>query len=245
MNANDTIAAPAASLNAASTAAVSDSPVNVDTIDQRLAAIEVEKTRLAALEEERARLLREKEVALAAKRRDVIATIPALLGVTTVMEAIALMRGSVAPVSGARKPVPPGTAIPESTKAQARQMLEAHTPVAKVAKHLRISEATLWKWKRLWGMTHQTAAQKRSRAAKVKAAPKAKTPKGKTATIHRFSTQPGALPVEKQEALLARIKEGKTPITKLAKEFGRTRAAVYQFAHKHGVATPGILQHAA
>lgn len=205
-------------------------PVLHINIDQRLAEIEAEKARIVSLDEERNRLLREKEIALAKRRQEVIATIPGLLQVANLEEAVELMRtalrGTSAPRVANRAP---GLRIPESTRAQARQMLEAKTPVAKVAKALRVGEATVWLWKRSWGLTGTRPRAK----AKAPKAPRRRT----------VNTQDAMDPATRAQ-LVAKLKEGKTPIRVLAKEYGRSRARLYQLIDKLGIKSPS-LQHAA
>jgi transposase len=194
-------------------------------IDQRLAEIETERARLVALDEEKNRLLREKEIALAKRRQETLATLPGLLQVGSLNEVLDLIRnsGTVRPAASRTS----GARIPESTRAQARQMLEAGTPVNKVAKALRIGEATVWLWKRSWGLT---------KTRTVKAA--------KTKPAKRRNAQPGALSETEHDRLIAELKEGKVPVAKLAKQYRRSRARIYQIANHLGIPTPS-LRHAA
>ncbi len=191
-------------------------------IDQRIAEIDAEKARLATLDNERAALMKERDNAIAAQRKEVISSIPGLLGVGTLDEAIALMRGLTPSTAGAASGK--GHRYSPEVRAQVRAALEAKTPVSKISKHMRIGQATIWIWKREWGLT----------ASNTHRAPKT----ARRVAKRRAKSTPMMDEMQKAR-LLVKLQEGKTPISKLAQEFGRSRARIYQFAHIHGVKTPG------
>lgn len=196
------------------------------SIDERLAQIEAERARITQLDEGAARLRHEKAMVLAARRREVIQTIPALLQVLTIEEAITLMRAEVSPTKSNAK----GKRYSDAVRAQVKQMMVAKTPLAQIAKHMRISEATLWIWKKYWGLTKAREA--------VVATPKV----AKTRRAKRGVKTP--LTEQQKGRLVSLLKEGKTPAAVLAKEFGLSRARIYQIVAQQGLTTPG-LQHAA
>lgn len=195
-------------------------PVAVD-IDTRLAQIEAERARITELDAEAARLRHEKELVVAKRRAEVINTLPGLLQVETLDQVVALIRGlnPTSPTKGFR--------YSDETRAQVRKMMEADTPIAQIAKHMRIGEATLWLWKRAWGLTHTPVRQPKPRHV---AAPR------------RGNRQKAPMSPARKAELIVRIKEGKTPIAKLAKEFGVSRARAYQIVAREHLSTPGALK---
>lgn len=214
------------------------------SIDHRLAEIDAEQNRLTALNEERTRLLQERErllreetekkaAALAARRAEAILTLPAILEVGSMDEVVALILGTGTVKPTAKSPSSSkGHRYSAEVRAQVRAAMVAGTSVSQISRHYRIGEATLWIWKKAWGLTkghtpvvRQLKSRQRQRAPKSRR----KEPLGDTEKVR----------------LLARLKEGKTPVSQLALEFRRSRARIYQFAHKHGVATPGVLDQAA
>lgn len=183
-------------------------------IDQRLNEIAAEKARITALDEEQARLMREKEETIVAWRKEVAKTVPGLFGVATIEEAIALMREDA-------PSVPKGRLVySDEVRAQVKAAMAAKTPVAQISRHFHISEATLWIWRRGWGFTKGSRRAPRFR---------------KTKPIRHDALSPD----QKQE-LLRLLGEGKVPVTKLSKQFHRSRARIYQLAHAHHVTLPSL-----
>lgn len=124
------VAAPAASIDLTTTQEISNLRAQLELAEQKLAADKAE------LEQ------RAKEA-----QRAVIASIPGLLGVGTIQEALALLKEQVPPANLHNRALPP------STLEQMRLMLENRASSPTVAKALKVGLSTVWAYKARWGLT--------------------------------------------------------------------------------------------
>ncbi len=204
---NDRSDKPHMNTTESNTAQMGVSAVDLSTAleDQRIAEV---KQQLAAAEEAK----RLKVESIKREQLEGILQVPSLLGFDA--KDFAAVQALIDEVTGkTHNPAlnPPksgkGRRIPQQTLDQMKVMLEAKATIAAVAKHLRVSEATVNGYKSRWGLT---------------------TPKkdGAKRGRHQIPFQVRA----RIEKVLAQ--KDHAPITQLSKEFGVSRQSLYAIGNK-------------
>ncbi len=117
-------------------------------LENQIADLEAQ---LQTRRQEAQRVAEQEAAAMVAKRQEVIASIPGLLGVGSINEAMALLRASTkgAVISSKAK----GNRTPPETLALLKLALEANTTITEASKRFKLSPATISNWKSKWGLT--------------------------------------------------------------------------------------------
>ncbi len=194
----NTIITPAAS---AAKSNVSVAPaIGSDSIESTVQEISNLRAQLALAEQTLAneKLLADQQAR--EKRREAIASIPGLLGVTTLAEAMALLKAETPTHLHNR-------ALPQSTLETARQMLENGATSPAVAKALKMGLSTVWAYKAKWGLTKSS---------------------GPTTAKRRTRTRPGRhLSTETKLAIWDAMQKPGAKVAEVARRYGTSRQSTY------------------
>lgn len=188
----------------------------------------------AAFDEELASLLSQLEAVEARKRAaqeaaqnsaaSMVGELPQLFGVKGLSEVVALIQaqmgtgngvGSATPITTAPKARPSRRGhiyrIPQQTLDQLRSMLKAGGTIAKCAKALEISEASISTYKARWGMVKE----RENAVSEVVAA------------YHRRANRYAPLSISAREGIVQALVKGEQTVAQIAKAFNTSRQSCY------------------
>jgi transposase-like protein len=148
-----------------------------------------------------------------------VASIPAILKVSTIHEAIDVLRRAIAPLG--RMP-----RIGADILGQMREALSRGATLSAVAHNFGVSEATVSNYKARWGLTHRSASL---RSTNIIAAVTARAVKEATQRRGKRYVKKGyvQLPVTSREGIVRALIEGEQTVRQIAKAFGTSRQTVY------------------